>query len=66
MPLSLRPVLELLLEGIVEVHEGQLEPQKASAMAALASASVKVFTTGQLEERLEALERAANPRRMAS
>lgn len=63
MPSSLRPVLHTLMAALDEVHDGSLEPQKAQAMAALASAAVRVFGAGQLEERLEALEAASGIRR---
>jgi hypothetical protein len=59
MPASLRPVLNTLLDALGEVHSDVLEPQRANAMAALASAIVRVYGAGQLEERLVALEQAA-------
>lgn len=58
MPISLRPVLAALFAALEEVHRGDLEPGPANAMAALASAIVKVYGVGQLEERLQALEAA--------
>ena len=52
-------MLQTLLDALAEVHNGDLEPGQANAMAALAGAIVKVYSSGQLEERLEALEQAA-------
>ena len=39
-----------------EVHRGELDPRTATAMAALSSALVRVFSSGALEERLSELE----------
>lgn len=65
MPATLRPVLQTLLAALDETHGGDLEPPAANAMAALASAIVRVYGAGQLEERLEALEAAASVRRVS-
>jgi hypothetical protein len=65
MPASLRPVLAVLFDALDEVHSGKLEPPQANAMAALASAIVRVYGAGQLEERLERLEQAAELRQRA-
>jgi hypothetical protein len=59
LPNVLRPVLAKLTAAIDETHAGTLDPRQATAMAALASAVVRVFTSGTLEERLAALEEAA-------
>jgi len=56
MPASLRPVLELLLGALEEVHAGDLDPRQATAMASLASAIGRLYETAQLEERLQKLE----------
>jgi hypothetical protein len=53
----LKPVLAQLMRGMEEVHTGRLEPQRYSAMAAGASAIVKVFQLATLEERILQLER---------
>lgn len=58
VPASLRPVLSALLAALSEVHDGALAPQAASAMASLAGAIVKTYSTGVMEERLGALEAA--------
>ncbi len=58
IPASLKPILELLMSSVSEVHEGTLDPRKASAMAGLASAIGRLYETAALEERLEALEKS--------
>lgn len=58
VPETLRPVLATLLDALDEVHDGDLEPKAASAMAALAGAIVRVYSAGTLEERIAALEAA--------
>jgi hypothetical protein len=62
LPERLRPVADLLGTALQEVYDGKLEPRQASAMASLASAIVRVVTSGEVEDRLRALEgRAATP-----
>ena len=56
VPATLKPVLAALLGALDEVHDGQLAPAQAQAMASLASAAVKVYQVGALEERLAILE----------
>lgn len=56
LPLRLRPVLELLETALTEVHEGELKPSEATAIAALAGAIVKTIEAGVFEERLLELE----------
>ncbi len=58
MPASLKPVLQLLMGGVTEVHEGLLDPRQATAMASLAGAICKMYETAALEERLSTLEAA--------
>ena len=53
---ALRPVFERLKDALVEVHQGKLDPRVATAMASLAGAMVRVLTSGELEERVWALE----------
>jgi hypothetical protein len=57
VPAMLKPVLAQLMRGMEEVHRGALEPQRYSAMAAGASAIVRVFQLASLEERILTLER---------
>jgi hypothetical protein len=56
IPPRLVPVYDKLETALEEVHTGQLESKQATAMAALARAMVAVLTTGELEERVRALE----------
>lgn len=56
LPPRLLPVYETLERALAQVHDGTLEPRRASAMAALARAMVAVLTAGELEERVRALE----------
>ena len=56
IPSRLRPVLDMLAKAIAEVHEGTLKPSQASAIAALASALVKISEYAELEIRLTSLE----------
>ena len=55
-PVALRPVFERLRDALGEVHQGELDPRVATAMASLAGAMVRVLTAGELEERVRALE----------
>jgi len=59
LPVVLRPVLNSLLAAVGEVRDGTLPPARAQALAALAGAIVRTFQVGLLEERLAALEQAA-------
>jgi hypothetical protein len=45
-----------LLDALDEVHTGDLDPKRASAMAALAGAIVRAYSVGVLEDRVAALE----------
>jgi hypothetical protein len=49
-------VAERLERALNEVHDGELDPRAATAMASLAGALVRVITAGELEERLRRLE----------
>lgn len=57
LPQRLQPVADLLCQAIEDVRDEKLDPRAASAMAALAGALVRVVAAGELEQRLEALER---------
>ena len=59
LPSRLAPVATRLERALAEVHSGQLEPSRAMAMASLSRALMVVFTGGQLEERLRAVEELA-------
>jgi len=58
MPAALKPVIGTLLDALAETHAGDLDPKRASAMAALAGAVGRLYATAILEERLAALEAA--------
>jgi len=47
MPSRLQPVFARLERALQEVHDGSLEPRRATAMASLAGAMVKVLQAGQ-------------------
>jgi len=50
MPRRLRPLFDRLEQAMQELHEGKLDPRRATAMASLAGAMVKVLEAGELEE----------------
>ena len=56
LPGRLRPVANLLEMAIKEVHDGDLDPRKALAMASLAGTLSRIVSTGEVEERLRELE----------
>ena len=47
MPSRLRPVFDVLEKAMQDVHDGSLDPRRATAMASLAGAMVKVAQAGQ-------------------
>jgi len=57
--LSIDDLDALLCSALVRVAGGRLEPGVGSAMATLAKTVVAIRTAGELERRLEELERAA-------
>lgn len=59
LPPRLRAVFERLDTAMVDVVEGNLSTGRATALAALASASVRVLQAGEFEERLRTLEHAS-------
>jgi len=58
VPATLRPVLDGLLDVFAEVKAGTLDPRVGTALGSIASAIVRVYQAGTLEERLQALEQA--------
>lgn len=62
-PARLRGLYERLEQGLEKLEAGELEPRRASAVAALAGAMIKCLTTGELEERVRALEAHTEQRR---
>lgn len=61
VPATLRPMIGALLDALGEVHAGDLDPKRASAMAALAGAITRAYGVGVLEERVQALEAVERP-----
>lgn len=61
VPATLRPMIGDLLAALAEVHAGDLDPKRASAMAALAGAITRAYGVGVLEERVQALEAGERP-----
>ncbi len=57
MPNRLNPVARSLEKALVEVHDGKLDPRKGLAMAGIARALVSVLASGELEERLQRVEK---------
>ena len=60
LPARLQPTAALLEQAMTEVHSGTLTASQGSAMAALASALVKILASGEYEERIRLLEERAN------
>lgn len=58
MPPRLRPVFEDLVEAMKDLRAGRITPSQATALSALATASVRVLMSGELEERLRAIDAA--------
>lgn len=56
VPPRLIGVYDRLEEALAEVHAGTLPASRATAMAAVAKAMVSVIQSGELEERIRALE----------
>lgn len=52
----LKPLLDLLERAITETHEGKLPASRASAIAALATAYIKVTDAAVMESRMQQLE----------
>jgi len=56
MPDDLRAVYDRLAHALDDVHVGNLEPNRATAMAALARAMVTVLDSAETLRRLESIE----------
>ncbi len=57
VPNRLNPIARVLEKALVEVHDGKLEPRRALAMAGIARSLVTVLGSGELEERLQRVEK---------
>jgi len=68
VPGTLRPVLALLLDALEQTHRGELDPKIATAVAALAGAVVRVYTSATVEQQIADLQEqiATLSRRSAS
>jgi hypothetical protein len=60
LPPRLKQVEGVLSNTLAQVYRGTMEPRQATAVAAVASAIVRVLQAGDLEQRLIALEQAVN------
>jgi hypothetical protein len=56
----MRPIIDLLNKAAQEVYDGRLDPRQATALASLASALVRVYTVGELEDRMRQVEAKVN------
>ena len=63
MPADLRPILDLLYAGLVELREGELEPRVATAMAGMASAIARIHEVATVQGQLDALAGVLEPER---
>ncbi len=59
IPRDLGDLSRRLFEALDEVHRGDLDPKRATAMASLAGAAIRVHEVAELELRLAALEERA-------
>jgi hypothetical protein len=59
-PPRLVPIFDQFEWALVEVHDGELDPKAAQAMASLARALATLLTAGELEERVRRLENGAD------
>jgi hypothetical protein len=59
LPKDLKDVLGRLLEALDEVHGGELDPRRATAMSSIAGVIAKIYTDSELEQRIAALENKA-------
>lgn len=59
VPPRLLGVFDALEEALGQVHDGELDPRIATAMASLAGAMVRVLTAGELEERVRRIEESS-------
>ncbi len=56
VPRDMADLVKRLLLAVDEVHRGELDPRRATAMAALGRAIVTVYEAGELQQRLTELE----------
>ena len=56
LPIQLRPLLSAWVAALKDTRDGALDPRRASAMAMLAGAIVRLYQFVEVEQRLEAIE----------
>jgi hypothetical protein len=56
VPGTLKPVLQLLLDVLADARDGTIAPAQANAVAAVAGAIVRVYSSATIEERIADLE----------
>ncbi len=56
VPADLKALRDRLLQAIEQVHQGELDPRRLTAMAGGASAVVKLHEIGELQARLDEIE----------
>jgi hypothetical protein len=56
VPTTLRPVLSLLLDVLEETRRGEMDPKVASAVASVAGAIVKVYSSATVEQQIADLQ----------
>ena len=56
VPATLRPVLSLLLDSLEETRRGEMDPKIAGALAALAGAVVRVYSSATVEQQIADLQ----------
>ena len=59
MPPRLRPVFDDLMQAMEDLKAGRMFAKEATALASLATASVRVLEAGEIEERLRSLEESS-------
>jgi hypothetical protein len=61
LPEALRPILHHLIDGMVAVVRGSMDPRVGSTLASMAAAVVRVYEAGLLEEKVRELEALHGP-----
>ncbi len=56
VPSTLRPVLLLLLDVLTEARDGTIAPAQANAVASIAGAIVKVYSSATVEQQIADLQ----------
>lgn len=56
IPRQLGAVYGTLSDALEEIHKGELEPKKGSAMASVAGSMLRIYEVAAIEERLNRIE----------